>query len=814
MTIEKKNKLTGDIKPNIDNNLVEKPDTSTENPTKNISLDEEKKPDDISEEREIMEETTKSPVDTDVEPVLKVLEDMEEPALKEVLGDNKPVSVEESGDKSATDQIEEQEVNETEITVAAEVSKEKPDVIHAEKEIVEETPGESQVESKEESIPEVVEKVEEPALEESLPDKNSITVVESGEKSMGDKAEGQEVNEPEVHVATEESKEKPVKSDELEKLSDKQVEVKAVSKEEDTDKEDAEIKEVDYSTLSMEDLVNTLDILVSDRPVQEIRNDLEQIKSFFYKKLKLEIEKKKEAFLKDGGKEEEFGPIQNPLEERLKGLLNNYKRKKASYNHQVDLEKQTNLEEKYRIIESIKGLINKEESINKTFQEFRDLQHQWKLLGPIPQSKLKDLWENYHYRVEKFYDYIKINKELRDLDLRKNLESKMALCEKTEKLLEESNVVSAFRTLQKYHEQWREIGPVPHESKEVIWERFRSFTSLINRKHQKHFEDIKASLKQNLDLKTALCEKVEAISKEEIKSNKDWEKKSNEIVGIQKDWKTIGFAPKKYNTLIYDRFRKACDEFFNNRRAYYAENKEAQLHNLQLKTDLCSQAEEVMNSEDWKKVTESLIGLQKKWKDIGPVPRRSSDKVWKRFRSACDTFFHRKSEFFANIDQKYDENLKLKEALLEELASFKPSDNLDDNFARLKQFQQQWLAIGFVPIKKKDSLMQQYKHSVDKFYDSLKLDDSRKNIIRYRNKLEEMASAPHFKGKLYAEREKFANRLKTLEGDIILWENNIGFFAKSVSANAMIEEVTRKIENAKKSLNLLKEKIRMIDKVL
>ena len=806
MTSDKKNKLPGDIKPNIDNNPVEKPDISAEKSTKNISLKEEKKPDDIPKEKEMVEETTRDLPDPKEEPVSKATEKVVEPAPNELLVDEKSVSVDESVEKSTADQLEEQEVNKAE-TSAAEESKENPDVIQ-EGEIMEEPPG-SLVESKVEPIPEAVGKVEEPAPEEPLVDEKLVSHEKSADESTGDQVKGQEANEPEVPVAEEETMEKPVEDKKPVELSDKKVDNKDAGAGDDT-----EIKKVDYSLISMEDLVNTLEILVSDRPVQEIRSDLEQIKSNFYKKLKLEIDKKKEAFLKDGGKEEEFGPIQDPLEERLKGLLNNYKRKKAIYNQQVELEKQANLEEKLRIIESIKGLINKEESINKTFQEFRDLQHQWKALGSIPQSNLKDLWENYHYRVEKFYDYIKINKELRDLDLRKNLESKMTLCEKAEKLLEEGNVVSAFRTLQKYHEQWREIGPVPHESKEVIWDRFRSFTSLINRKHQKHFEDIKASLKQNLNLKTALCEKVEAIIKEKINSNKDWEKKSNEIIEIQKEWKTVGFAPKKYNTLIYERFRVACDDFFNNRRAYYTENKEAQLHNLQLKTDLCTQAEEVMNSEDWKKATDYMIGLQKKWKEIGPVPRRSSDKVWKKFRSACDTFFNRKSEFFANIDQKYVENLKLKEALLIELASYKYSDNMDDNFTWLKQFQQQFSAIGFVPIKKKDSLMQQYKHAVDKFYDSLKLDDSRKSIIRYRNKLEEMASSPHFKGKLYAERERFANRLKAFEGDIVLWENNIGFFAKSANANPVIEEVTRKIENAKKSVDLLREKIRMIDKVL
>ncbi len=656
-----------------------------------------------------------------------------------------------------------------------------------------------EIKDEQEKAEETKDTVAKPEEEKKQADTLKDAVAESGTEEVGISKISEDVK----NEGEEESKEVKDENEVPEDEESEEVQV-----------DDGGVKEVDYSSYSMEDLVSSLNILVHDRPVQSIKNDLEQIKSNFYKKLKLALIKKKEAFLNDGGKDEDFAPVADPLEEKLKDLLNLYKREKSAYNHQIELEKQANLEEKYRIIENIKGLINKEESINKTFQEFRDLQHRWKSIGMVPQAKLKDLWENYHYHVEKFYDYIKINKELRDLDLRKNLESKMALCEKAEKLLEESNVVSAFRTLQKYHEQWREIGPVPHESKEIIWERFRSLTSLINKKHQKHFEDIKASLKKNLELKTALCEKVEAILQEEINSNRDWEKKSNEIVEIQKEWKTIGFAPKKHNTLIYERFRKVCDDFFNKRRAFYAENKEIQQHNLQLKTELCEKAEEVLTSEDWRRTTDYLIDLQKKWKEIGPVPRRYSDKIWKRFRSACDTFFNRKSEYFSNIDQKYDENLKLKKELLEKIRSFEKSDNLDDNFARLKEFQHQWSEIGFVPIKKKDEIMQQYRQAVDHFYDSLKLDEARKSLLRYKNKLEDMDTAPNFRRKLYAEREKFINRLKTLESDIVTWENNIGFFAKSASSNPMIEEVTRKIENAKKNLKILKEKIKMIDDII
>jgi hypothetical protein len=572
-----------------------------------------------------------------------------------------------------------------------------------------------------------------------------------------------------------------------------------------------EIKSVDYSTFSIDDLVNTLTILVADQPIHKIKNDLDQIKSNFYKKLKVETDKKKADFVKEGGAVEDFKAEIDPREEKLKEAFVLYRRKKLQYVQQLEHTKQVNLEEKYRIIEGIKGLINKEESINKTFHEFRDLQNRWRAAGLVPQSKLKDLWENYHYHVEKFYDYIKINKELRDLDLKKNLESKVLLCEKAENLMLEKNIVMAFRTLQKYHEQWREIGPVPPESKDEIWERFRTATSKINKKHQKHFEDIKEGLRKNLEAKTELCEKVEDILKLDIKLHKDWEKNSREIIALQKAWKSIGFAPKKHNTIIYERFRNACDDFFNRKREFYSENKELQQNNLQLKMDLCVQAEALKDSEEWKKTTMDLIALQKKWKEIGPVPRKVSDKVWKRFRAACDTFFNRKSEFYASIDQTYEDNYKAKVKLIGEIEGYTFVENMDENFEKLKEFQKQWSEIGYVPLKKKEAIQNKYRKVVDDFFDRLKIDDSRKNMLKFKNKLSALESNPNAKGKLYGEREKYINKVKKLESDIVLWENNIGFFAKSESANSMIEEFTKKIDQAKKNLENLKDKIKMID---
>lgn len=614
--------------------------------------------------------------------------------------------------------------------------------------------------------------------------------------------ESMELDEPAKEIVEEEKSQKVISEEEN---------VRSEVKEEEITTDVNDIKSVDYSNFSIDDLLNTLTILVSDRPVQEVKKDLDQIKTNFYKKFKLELDKKKADFINEGGKIEDFDPGVDAREEKLKDIFSQYKRKRHQYIQQLELSKHANLEEKYRIIEGIKGLINKEESINKTFHEFRELQNRWRSAGLVPQSKLKDLWENYHYHVEKFYDYIKINKELRDLDLKKNLETKIALCEKAESLMLESNIVGAFRTLQKYHEQWREIGPVPPESKDEIWERFRLATSKINKKHQKHFEDLKSGLRKNLDSKTELCEKVEEILRMDLKAHKDWEKYSRDIISLQKTWKTIGFAPKKYNTAIYERFRKACDDFFNQKRDFYSENKELQQNNLQLKTDLCIQAEALKDSQEWKKSTQDLIALQKKWKEIGPVPRKVSDKIWKRFRAACDTFFNRKSEFYASIDQTYDENLKLKTNLIEQIENYAFTESMDENFEKLKDFQRQWAEIGYVPLKKKEAILQKYRKAVDAFFDRLNIDDSRKNLLKFKNKLDEMESNPNARGKLFNEREKYITKLKKLESDIVLWENNIGFFADSEGANSMKEEISKKIDQAKVNLKNLQEKIKLID---
>ncbi len=547
--------------------------------------------------------------------------------------------------------------------------------------------------------------------------------------------------------------------------------------------------------------------------VLEIKDDVDQIKLNFYKKHKAELEKKRKRFLDEGGLPEDFKPEEEPLEKDLKEYLARYKDYKTEYNKNLEVDKQKNLDEKYKIIEEIKDLVNRKESINKTFQEFRELQQRWREAGPVPQQNLNDLWETYHHHIETFYDYIKINQELRDLDLKKNLELKIGLCEKAEELLLEPNVITAFNILQTLHARWREIGPVPAEMRTEIWKRFKETTTTINKKHQEYFLNLKQEQKKNLEAKTLLCEKAEEIAAREIESFQEWEKYSRELVELQKVWRTIGFAPKKDNNKIYKRFRDACDLFFGHKRDFYSQARHEQEDNLQLKLGLCEQAEAFQESTDWKRTTEELIALQKRWKEIGPVPYKQSDKVWRKFRSACDTFFERKSKHFASIDSSYESNLKKKEELIERINNAELTSNTEENLAILKEFQREWANIGFVPFEQKNEIQEKYRSAINKKFDALKIDDDKKNLIKFKSKLENISGRQNSDYRIIQERDKFITKVKQLENDIVLWENNIGFFAKSKNADSMIREVQKKINNAKSKIEILTEKIKMIDDI-
>ena len=567
-----------------------------------------------------------------------------------------------------------------------------------------------------------------------------------------------------------------------------------------------EAADSDLAGKSKEELLAIFAKMLEERPVQSLRRDVEALKIAFYKLRRAESDAARRAFVEAGGAEGDFVSEPDPAELRFKDLFREYRRLRDEFVAGLEAAKEENLKIKLQIIEELKELASSDEMLNQTFNKFRELQHRWKETGVVPQQNVKDLWETYNLHVENFYNFIKINKELRDLDLKKNYEQKLALCEQAEALVLEPSIVEAFHKLQKLHDEWREIGPVANEYKEVLWNRFKEASSRINKQHQEFFENIKQEQLRNLELKSELCVKAEELAQQPLTSRKEWNKASEKLFEIQKVWKTIGFAPKKDNNAIYERFRNACDKFFEAKRTYYAGLKGEMEHNLQLKTELCEAAEALRDSEEWKKTTDELIALQAKWKQTGAVSRRYSDQIWKRFRAACDAFFERKSRHFAAVDDQYGENLRRKEALLEEMAA---ADILAGGFEMIRDFQRRWGEIGFVPIKQKEAIQKRYKEVVDKMFDTLRGSERDRSMDRFKEKVSSLKASGD--RRLRTERDRLYNKVRQLEQDIALLENNIGFFSKSKNAEAMIAEVRAKIERAKQEMQAAIEKVKLID---
>lgn len=555
-------------------------------------------------------------------------------------------------------------------------------------------------------------------------------------------------------------------------------------------------KSTDFTSMSIPELLGVFEQLIEAEDKTEMHKNAETIKSCFYKLLK------KDQPTPEPGEEAPEKTQESAEEAAFKKLYARYKVLRADLLRNIEQQKERNLEEKLSIIEGIKALLDKQEDINHTFPEFRALQLHWKEVGPVPLSRTKDIWETYQHYVEKFYDYVKINNELRDLDFKRNQEIKEKLCERAEALEEDPNVVSAFHKLQKLHEEWRETGPIARHLRESMWERFKKSTTAINIRHQEHFEEQKKDQRKNLEEKLVLCEKAEAIAEKADDDGINWNKNAKEMEALQKEWRTIGFATKKENQKVYDRFRAACDKFYGQKREFYTDFKKEMQDNLVHKTALCEQAESINMSDDWRRTTDQLIHLQKQWKEIGPVPRKQADAIWKRFRSACDVFFTRKSEHFSQQDASYEDNLKAKEALIAELESLDPT-TAGDPAALLREFQNRWGQIGFVPVKEKEKINNAYKNAINKHFGHLNPGSSEKRggYRSNRGRSDEPRSG----------RDKFIQRFRQLESEIAVWENNMGFFAKSKNADKIIADTCRKIEAARKELGELEEKIKQIE---
>ncbi len=573
-----------------------------------------------------------------------------------------------------------------------------------------------------------------------------------------------------------------------------------------------ETDKVDFSNKGLKEIVDSFKEMIDGENMQQLYKHAEAIKAAFYKNLRKEkiasgLEQPAEAAAPEAADKADenaenaeetvsFNPFAE-IERGFKDLYAQYKAKRSAFTQELERQKEENYNEKLAIIEDLKALLEKSEDLNRTFPQFREIQNRWRAVGPVPQSKVKDLYETYQHNVEKFYDYVKINKEFRDLDFRKNLEAKEELCAKAEALDQEEDVVSAFRGLQKLHEQWKELGPVSKEFRESIWDRFKAATAVINKKHQAYYDSQKGNQKENLEAKTALCEKVEAIAQSEIKDSTAWNNLTKEIEEIQKEWKTIGFASKKDNQKVYDRFRAACDAFFARKREFYSDFKNQMQDNLSRKIELCEKAEALKDSTDWKKTSDEFIELQKQWKEIGPVSRKKSEQVWKRFRAACDAFFNNREKNHGNQDSEQVENLEKKRALIEEVKAY-VVEGRDEAREALRAFQARWNEIGFVPFKEKAKIQDAFRNAVNE-----KFAEIREGAGRFSNRVERTVRT---------ERDRLVQKFVKKEQEIATWENNLGFFAKSKNAEALLKDLRKQIDLAKEELAELEEKIKEFDR--
>lgn len=564
-----------------------------------------------------------------------------------------------------------------------------------------------------------------------------------------------------------------------------------------------------YSTLSNEELIEALKKCLNQE-VEEVKNDVESIKQAFYRNHRAEVENQKKLFLENGGVEEDFVPKPNELEETFKSLLKEFRDKKAEHLAKVEKEKQDNLLKKQQILEKMKILADAKDDVSTHINEFRALQQEWKSIGQVPPSSLSELFKQYNAYQEAFWDLIKINNELREYDFKKNLEAKIQICEMAEKLMDEPDVVTAFQHLQKLHNEWHEIGPVSRELREEIWQRFKNASTAINKKHQTYFESIRKIEEDNLAAKTALCEKIESIDFSVLKTFSEWEEATKNVLALQDEWRTIGFAPRKLNQKVFERYRHACDAFFSAKAEFFKQVRNSYAENYRKKVELCENAESLKDNTDWKETSEKFIQLQKEWKAIGPVPRKYSDELWKRFISACDYFFDQKKKNTNSLHGEELENLEKKKNLIARINSLKKSDHPNETVATLKALIEEWSTIGHVPFKEKDKVYKDFRAAVDKKYEELNIDWVSRRLETFKNNLKDMNT----KGqrKLIHERDKLLHARERLNSEIATYENNLGYFTSTTQKGSkVILELERKIDTLKEESRLIEEKIRLIE---
>lgn len=561
--------------------------------------------------------------------------------------------------------------------------------------------------------------------------------------------------------------------------------------------------------LTKEEVIARLKEIAGD--VESVtKAEIDGLKQTFYKLHNAEQEAARKKFAEAGGAPEDYVPTPDPLEEEMKNAMSVIKNKRNELAAEVEKQKEMNLQVKLSIIEELKDLLESPEDANKNYTEFKRLQQQWNEVKLVPQASVNELWKNYQLYVEKFYDLLKLNNEFREYDFKKNLEIKTHLCEAAEKLAEETDVVSAFHQLQKLHQEFRETGPVAKELREEIWARFKAASTAVNRRHQQHFDALKEAEQQNLDQKTVICEIIEGIDYNELTNFAAWDAKTQEIIALQNKWKTIGYAPQKMNVKIFERFRAACDAFFNKKAEFFKTVKENMNENLEKKRALCEKAEALKDSTDWKATADTLVKLQKEWKTIGPVAKKHSDVIWKRFITACDYFFEQKNQAGASQRSEEQANLEKKRAIIAQLEAIGEETEADTAIEQVRTLMKEWNAVGFVPFKDKDKVYKQYHALVDKLFERYNISQSNKKLSSFKNTISNIQEgSPQA---LYREREKLMRAYDNMKSELQTYENNLGFLnAASKKGNSLLTELNRKVEKLKADIDLVKEKIKVID---
>ena len=561
--------------------------------------------------------------------------------------------------------------------------------------------------------------------------------------------------------------------------------------------------------LTKEEILAKLKEVVAD--VENVaKPEIDGLKQSFYKLHNAEQDAARKLFIENGGAAENFVPQTDCVEEEFKNIMSVIKEKRSALTAELEKQKEMNLQVKLSIIEELKELVESPDDANKSYTEFKKLQQQWNEVKLVPQAKVNELWKNYQLYVEKFYDLLKLNNEFREYDFKKNLEIKTHLCEAAEKLADEADVVSAFHQLQKLHQEFRDTGPVAKELRDEIWARFKAASTTVNRRHQQHFEALKEVEQHNLDQKTVICEIIEAIDYKELTNFASWESKTQEVIALQNKWNTIGFAPQKMNVKIFERFRKACDEFFRKKGEFFKSLKEGMNENLEKKRALCEKAEALKDSTDWKATADELTKLQKEWKTIGPVAKKYSDAVWKRFISACDYFFEQKNKATSSQRSVEQENLEKKKAIIEKLNAIDDQMDTEEATQLVRDLMKEWNGIGHVPFKEKDRIYKQYHSQVDKLFERFNISASNKKLSNFKSTISSIQEgSPQA---LYREREKLVRAFDNMKNELQTYENNLGFLTtSSKKGNSLLTEINRKVEKLKADIELVKEKIKVVD---